>query len=78
MSVSLTAYWQQFINQRIESGRYNNQSEVIRAGLRALEDLERTSEVREFERVFADGLPGEPGQKVIQSVIARQKTHNLF
>ena len=36
MSIALTTYWQQFVDQLISSGRYNNQSEVIRAGLQAL------------------------------------------
>ena len=40
MSVSLTGYWEQFVQKLIASGRYNNQSEVIRAGLRALEEKE--------------------------------------
>ena len=73
MSVSLTAYWTEFVNQLIASGRYNNQSEVIRAGLRALEERERTREVREFEQVFAGGRPGEPDAKALESVILRQK-----
>jgi len=41
MSIALTTYWQQFVDQLISSGRYNNQSEVIRAGLRALEEREK-------------------------------------
>lgn len=32
-SVALTPYFEAFIRQQIESGRYNNTSEVIRAGL---------------------------------------------
>ena len=31
MSAALTDYWQDFINQMVASGRYNNRSEVIRA-----------------------------------------------
>ena len=30
MSAALTNYWQDFINQMVASGRYNNRSEVIR------------------------------------------------
>ncbi|MEI7733703.1 MAG: type II toxin-antitoxin system ParD family antitoxin [Verrucomicrobiota bacterium] len=75
MSVALTDYWQDFIRQMIESGRYNNQSEVIRAGLRSLEERELAKEVREFESVFAGGRVGEPDTKSISRVIARQKSH---
>jgi len=69
----LTDYWQEFINQMIESGRYNNRSEVIRAGLRALEERELAKEVREFEEVFAGGRQGEPDDKAISRIVARQK-----
>jgi putative addiction module CopG family antidote len=36
MNVALTTHWERFIKQLIESGRYNNASEVARAGLRQL------------------------------------------
>jgi len=39
-SVSLGSYFDQFINQQVSAGRYKNVSEVIRAGLRLLEDEE--------------------------------------
>jgi antitoxin ParD1/3/4 len=73
MSMALTTYWQEFVDQLISSGRYNNQSEVIRAGLRALEEREMAAEVREFDRVFAGGRAGEPSAKVLQRTVARQK-----
>jgi antitoxin ParD1/3/4 len=75
MSAALTSYWQDFINQMIASGRYNNRSEVIRAGLRSLEERELAKEIRDFERVFAAGRAGEPESKTISRVLARQKTH---
>lgn len=55
MSAALTSYWQDFINQMIASGRYNNRSEVIRAGLRSLGERELARDVRGFEGVFAGG-----------------------
>ncbi len=39
-SVSLGDYFDQFINSQISVGRYKNVSEVVRAGLRLLEDEE--------------------------------------
>ena len=39
-SVALGSYFDDFIKAQIAQGRYNNASEVIRAGLRLLEDNE--------------------------------------
>ena len=74
VSVSLTIYWQRFVDQLIASGRYNNQSEVVRAGLRALEERELSRDEQEFERIFAGGARSEPGREVIKRAISRQKS----
>ena len=37
-SVSLGDHFTEFIDRQVESGRYNTASDVIRAGLRRLED----------------------------------------
>ena len=39
-SISLGNYFDQFVQTQVSTGRYKNVSEVIRAGLRLLEDEE--------------------------------------
>ena len=41
MNVALSKYYEDFVGDMIESGRYGNSSEVVRAGLRALEKAEQ-------------------------------------
>ena len=38
MNVSLTPQLENFVNAKVESGRYNSASEVVREGLRLLKD----------------------------------------
>lgn len=39
-SISLGSYFDQFVSSQVSTGRYKNVSEVIRAGLRLLENEE--------------------------------------
>lgn len=39
-SVALSSHFEEFVRRQVEAGRYNNVSEVVRAGLRMLEDAE--------------------------------------
>mgnify|MGYP006268344249 CR=1 FL=1 len=45
-SVALSPHFETFIRDQVESGRYNNVSEVVRAGLRLLEDTERQQTIQ--------------------------------
>lgn len=43
-SISLGTYFEDFVNSTIEKGRFNNVSEMVRAGLRLLEEEENRNE----------------------------------
>ncbi|MDB6040782.1 MAG: Antitoxin ParD1 [Verrucomicrobiales bacterium] len=42
MNIALTDHFEELIERLVSSGRYNNSSEVVRAGLRILEAEERS------------------------------------
>ena len=44
-SISLGSHFEKFMLRKIETGRYNSVSEVVRAGLRLLEDEDKKTEV---------------------------------
>lgn len=44
-SISLGSYFDEFVNSQVSAGRYKNVSEVIRAGLRLLENEENKTVV---------------------------------
>jgi antitoxin ParD1/3/4 len=66
---ALNDHYESFIRKQLESGRYNNASEVVRAGLRMLEDFEAEREkwlreeiparLTELRQDPAKGIPAE-------------------
>jgi antitoxin ParD1/3/4 len=55
-SVALSPYFEAFIREQINSGRYNNTSEVIRAGLRALEEREQQMKLESLQQAVNAGI----------------------
>lgn len=53
-SISLGNYFEQFIQTQVKAGRYKNVSEVIRAGLRLLENEE--SKVIALKNAIQEGV----------------------
>ena len=53
-SISLGDYFDQFVSSQVSVGRYKNVSEVIRAGLRLLEDED--SKVIALRKAIQEGI----------------------
>jgi antitoxin ParD1/3/4 len=53
-SVSLGDYFENFVDNRVSEGRFKNASEVIRAGLRLLEEEE--SKIIILKKAISDGI----------------------
>ncbi len=53
-SVSLGDYFENFIESRVSGGRYKNASEIIRAGLRLLEEDE--NQVLALKNAIQEGI----------------------
>lgn len=62
-SVDLGPYLEQFVSSLISSGRYNSKSEVLREGVRLIEDRERR--LAALDHALDRGLAaGDAGQTV--------------
>ncbi|MEM6890152.1 MAG: type II toxin-antitoxin system ParD family antitoxin [Pseudomonadota bacterium] len=79
-SISLTEHQQRFVEALVSSGRYHGVSEVVRAGLRLLEDDEE-KRIAELDRLRADIAKGlndiEQGRVTdfdTEAIIAKGKT----
>ena len=71
-SFSLGDHWEVFIRREVESGRYGSASEVVREGLRALE--ERNARLEALRAHLAEGAEqaarGEFVEYSLESLIA--------
>lgn len=77
-SVALSPHFEHFIREQVESGRYNNASEVVRAGLRLLEDQQQQASLKleALRAAIAAGLasgPGVPADEVFDRLEAKYR-----
>lgn len=70
-SVTLGEPLNEFVNQMVESGRYGSTSEVIRAGLRMLEEKEQ--ELLQLRKLIDEGFESGVSDETMQSIIERCK-----
>ncbi|MCH7977017.1 MAG: type II toxin-antitoxin system ParD family antitoxin [Bacteroidetes bacterium] len=62
MNVSLPKKQEQYVKALVKKGRYNSASEVVRTGLRLLEEKERVNELKlkELKRLVQEGINSGP------------------
>lgn len=78
-SVALGPHFEEFIKSQLDTGRYNNTSEVVRAGLRLLEEQEQLRALRlaELKSAVQEGIdsgPGRPLEEVVAKLRAKRTT----
>lgn len=82
MNISLTRELEELVTNKVESGRYQSASEVIREGLRLLEDQDRLRELQMSDlrrRVQVDldqldrgvGIPGKQAEEILKRASAK-------
>ena len=78
ISVALGPHFEEFVKAQLCSGRYNDVSEVVREGLRMLEDQEKWRQLEletlraEIQKGFDSG-PGIPAEEVFSRLEAKYR-----
>ena len=79
-NVNLGPHFDRFVQEKLTEGRYQNASEVVRAGLRLLEDaeatnLERRAAIRaELAERANDGRPTQHAARVFEDLRAHHQS----
>lgn len=76
MNVSLTAELEKFVQGKVESGMYNNASEVIREGLRLLKEHDEVR-LRWRQQIEQGWLQAQAGQVVDGEDVFRRANERL-
>ncbi len=75
MNVSLTPELEQFVSTKVESGRYNSASEVVREALRLLEerDSARSTQLGEFNQELGRRLAAIDRGETVDPAVTRAR-----
>jgi antitoxin ParD1/3/4 len=75
MNVSLTPELEKFVSAKVEAGRYNSASEVVREALRLLEehDQNRAARLGEFNEELGRRLGSLDNGRTVKPVEARHR-----
>jgi antitoxin ParD1/3/4 len=72
MNVSIGDRWERFVSQVVDEGRYGSASEVVREGLRLVEEREaRLLALRQTVQAAIDGGGNHSSEDVADAVTAR-------
>jgi antitoxin ParD1/3/4 len=78
ISVSLTDDLAQYVNSKVDSGRYNSLNEVILEALRLMETLDRNPEdVQHLRAAWDDGIKSADYQPLDLNVIKAEGLRRL-
>jgi len=78
-SINLGEHFEQFVREKIAHGRYQNASEVVRAGLRLLEESEMDLDARaklikdKINEAWDDPRPSRPADEAFERIEAIHK-----
>jgi antitoxin ParD1/3/4 len=77
-SVALGTHFEAFLKKQLSTGRYNNASEVVRAGLRLLEDQQKEnalklSGLRAAIKAGLDSGPGETAEEIFDRLESKYR-----
>jgi antitoxin ParD1/3/4 len=82
-NVNLGPHFDRFVQEKLAEGRYQNASEVVRAGLRLLEDAEAMNRERraairaELAERANDGRPSQPATRVFEDLRAHHQSQMM-
>jgi antitoxin ParD1/3/4 len=73
-TLSLGQYWNQFIEEELEIGRYSSASEVVRNALRLLEEKEASSKLEVLRAALIEGEEsGDAGELDMEKIRSSAK-----
>lgn len=75
MNVSLTPELEKFVSAKVQSGRYNSASEVVREALRLLEDHDsaRAAQIAEFNQELGRRLGSLDRGETVDPAVTRAR-----
>ena len=78
MNVSLTPELEKFVSTKVNTGRYNSASEVVREALRLLEenDRVRAQQLKGFNQELGNRLAALDGGEKVKPEVTRARLQN--